>query len=145
MWVQGVYLFCSLMFPSAQKNVQQSLNKDMLNYIWIWASQVTSYVFLFGSNSVGGLYVLLLLFLLHSMLWLAQNTLLLAHLSTSPYDHLVTGNIMSSSEIILKFTYFEMLPFMKYNCDSIFQLSLFQHEKFYMEKASQKTALTVYC
>lgn len=79
------------------------------------------------------------------MLWLAQNILLLTHLSTSPYDHLVTGSIMSSSEIILKFTHFEMLLFIKYNCDSIFQLSLFQHETFYMEKAPQKTALTVYC
>lgn len=73
-----------------------------------------------------------------------QNILMLTHLSISPYDHKVTWN-MSSSEITLKITHFDMLPFMKYHCDSIFLFSLIQHEKLYMEKTPQKISLTVYC
>lgn len=50
-------------------------------------------------------------------------------------DHVVTGNSMSLSEIIFKFTHFEMLPFMNYHCGSIFQLSRIQYDKFYVETA----------
>lgn len=50
-------------------------------------------------------------------------------------DHVVTGNSMSLSEIIFKFTHFETLPFMKYHYGSIFQLSRIQYDKFYVEKA----------
>lgn len=79
MSVQGVYLLCSLF---------TRINKNMLNCEPMWAAQVTSCVFPFESHSVGGFWVLLL----QSLHRLAKIMLLLTHLSTSPYDHVVTGN-----------------------------------------------------
>lgn len=120
-WVQGVYLFWALMFPRAQKNVQQSMKKNILNYEWIWAAQVTSCVFLFGSNSLGGLWILLLLFLLYSMPGLAKNMLLL----TFTYISLWLGYYRKQEFFRnhLEFHLFWDVAFMKYNCDSLFQLS----------------------
>lgn len=48
---------------------------------------------------------------------------------------LVEGNTVSPSGIIFNFSHFEMLPFMKYHCDVMFQLCEIQHEKFCTEKS----------
>lgn len=124
--------------PRGMSSTQQSLNENMGKY------ELLLYVSIWKRFYGWALDFLLLLFLLHSMSKWAKNILLLTCLSTSPYDRVVIRNVISPSEIILKFIHSEILPFMKYHCDSILQLCWIQHEKFYIEKASQKIGLTVY-
>lgn len=103
----------------------------------MWAAQVTFWMFCLGVI----LWVDSRFFDFTACSGWSENMLLPTHLFRPPYRHAITGNNMGPSGII-----FEILPFKKYHCNTIFKTFEFGMKNYTGKKwlASRKKTLTVF-